>query len=171
MRADMPKEMKRAVMDAIEKQSSLIKSAERKEMGKLFTKTVMTEFRILRYVQRFRERYAVKQALQRDRAASTLQRQNILSAGKGVETEEEMLNQRGNLEFATEPYTNPNDLVKIRANAAKLTYQKMYFVFFDDIIAWKKKNTAQAVEGKIFLVSIEEVKVDATHFFLFVALK
>ena len=52
-----------------------------------------------------------------------------------------MMNQRGNLELATESYSNTADLAKIRQNASKLNYQKLYFLFFDDIIAWKKKNT------------------------------
>ena len=168
MRSDIPKATKQMIMDAIDKQAGLIKQAEKKELGKMLTKSLMTEYRIMKYVANFRVRYANKLAVQRDRASSVLQKERILAAGKGVETEDEMMNQRGNLELATESYSNTADIAKIRQNASKLNYQKLYFLFFDDIIAWKKKNTTQAVDGKIFLVSIEEVKVEGTVFFLFV---
>ena len=41
----------------------MIKQAEKKEIGKLLTKSLMTEYRIMKYVANFRVRYANKLAV------------------------------------------------------------------------------------------------------------
>ena len=54
MRSDISKDLKVAMMENIDKHGDLIKQAEKKELMKVFTNNVLTEFRILNWLQRFR---------------------------------------------------------------------------------------------------------------------
>ena len=105
MRSDIPKATKQMIMDAIDKQAGLIKQAEKKELMKVFTNNVLTEFRIINWLQRFRQRYEIKKKTILDKEAARLQRQTLgIDEERKIELEEEVSSLRGILEFSIEDF-------------------------------------------------------------------
>lgn len=168
LRKDVSKDEKMALLDIIEKQAATIKSAERKGMGKLFTKSLMTEFRILNYVQKFRERFALKQELMLQKEKYKLNKDMLgLDEESQLEVEEDLINLRGILEFASEKYKDAKELEKMKEKIHKQSYKKKFFSFLEDIISWKEKTTSKQAEGKVYLVTIEEVTAERDLYIVF----
>lgn len=171
LRKDLPKEEKIAVMKAIDNQGALIKGAQRKEMGKLITKSVMMEFKISKFVHDFRNRYERKKKDIEMKKQMALKEEVLAGPSDHAETVEGCMSVRGNMEFKLRTYENKTVLERVKSKGETNTLDKFYFCFFDDILAWKQKSNSTKVEGKVFLVSIEEIGPERDKFFYFVTQK
>ena len=169
LRQDFSKEQKHAVIDAINKQSEIIKLAERKEMTKMFTRSVMAEFKILSYLSRFRARYEKKKLVLAERDKTKLQKLTFsLDEERKLEIEEEIIGMRSNIELYSDGCYGPEGLEKLKGKLHKLSYAQMHFSFLDDVLLWKKKNTASKAEGKVYMNTIEQLVVEGDLYILFV---
>ncbi len=169
MRKDFSREEKNLVIDSIEKHSDIIRQLEKKELMKVFTKSAMTEYRILNWLQRFRQRYEVKKKTQADKEAAKLQKQTLgIDEERRIELEEEISSLRGQLEVAIEDFKGEEQFDKLRSKAAKQSYSSLYVSFMDEVLSWKKKNTSTKPEGKVYYKLIEDIRVEGTQYICFV---
>lgn len=167
----MPKEEKVAVMAAIENQSKLIKGAQRKEMGKMMTKSVMMEFKISKFVQDFKTRYEKKKQDIEIKKNIQLKEEILKGPGDNDDSVEGCMAIRGNLEFKLRANESKVVLDRVKSKGETNTLDKFYFCFYDDILAWKEKSTSLKVEGKVFLATIDEIGPERDKFFYFVTKK
>jgi hypothetical protein len=68
LRKDFTKKQKAKLMKLILKQEENIKQIKKKNLGKLFYRGIMTEFRIHQFVQKFRERKQKRDEIKRKKA-------------------------------------------------------------------------------------------------------
>ena len=171
LRKDIPKEEKIAIMKSIENQGQLIKGAQRKELGKLMSKSLMTEFKISRFVANFRARFEKKKKDIELRKNIALKEEILTGPSDSVDSVESCMSVRGNLEFKLRAYESKTVLDRVKSKGETNTLDKFYFCFFDDILAWKQKSNSTKVEGKAFLVSIDELGPERDKFFYFTTKK
>lgn len=157
-------------MKAINTQSDIIKSAERKEQTRLFTKTLMAEFKILNYLSKFRVRYEKKKMVMAEREKAKLHSQTFsIDESRKLEIEEEILGLRANINLFSDKCTGVEGLAKVKSKVHKLSYNQVYVSFYDDVMLWKKKNTSSKVEGKIYLSTVEQLLVEGDVYIIFVS--
>lgn len=157
------------MMENIDKHGDLIKQAEKKELMKVFTNNVLTEFRIINWLQRFRQRYEIKKKTILDKEAARLQRQTLgIDEERKIELEEEVSSLRGILEFSIEDFRGQEQFDKLRSKIAKQSYDQFVFSFLDEILVWKKKSNSNKAEGKVYFQNVEDIKVEGTLYICFV---
>ena len=169
LRSDLTREEKVAIVEVIQSQKSLIEQAEKKEQRRVIKCNLLTEMRILNWLQRFRVRREQKLRLMADRDAARLQKQTLgIDEERKLEIEEELLGVRGYLDFYSCEAKSLQEFERIRVKPEKLDYNKYFFFFSDDVLQWKKKNTSSKSEGKVFITAIEEIGVEKDKYLCFV---
>ena len=171
MRTDITKEQKMAIMKAVEEQVSLNKSSQRKQMGKLVTKSLMMEYKISKFVADFRARMEKKKSDIEKKKQMAATEEIMAGIKDQSETVESYMSVRGNLEFKLRAYESKVVLDRVRSKGETNSLDKFYFCFFDDILAWKEKSNSTKVDGKAFLSSIDEIGPERDRFFYFVTKK
>lgn len=166
----MDKPTKVGIMEAIEKEVAAIKLAERKGNGRLLMIKFMLAYRVQQIFRKFKVRYAKKQEGLQMMMEKALLEETMKINLNGGPSEEEMMAVRATLDLCIEQYNNPADVSKMKQKANNLSYQKFFVCFFDDIIAWKEKQASSSVEGKVFLVNIQEIGTEKDLFLFFVEL-
>jgi hypothetical protein len=168
LRGDMDKPAKVSIMEIIDREIAAIKLAEKKGNGKTIINKFVLVHRVQQVFRKFKARYANRQVeLQRQMEIALLEETMRINSSGGP-TEEEMMSVRATLDLCIDQYNNPADVSKLKQKANSLNYEKLFICFFDDIIAWKKKPTASSVEGKVFLINIQEIGTEKDAYFYFV---
>ena len=164
----MDKPGKLAAMASIDEKVTAIKLAEKKGNGRLLMIKLMLAYRVQQVFRRFKVRYAKRQAdLEKQMERALLEETLKMNLGAGP-TEEEMMGIRANLDLCIDNYNNPGDVARMKQKANNLSYTKFFLCFMDDIIAWKTKAAASSVEGKVFLVNIQDIGTEKDLFLHFV---
>lgn len=171
LRKDMSREEKIAVMTSIENQNKLVKGAQRKELGKLVGKTLNLEYKISKFVQNFKARREKKLREIEEQKQIALKEELLNGPKDGEDTVENCMSIRGNIEFKLRAYESKTVLDRVKSKGETNTLDKFYFCFYDDILAWKEKSNSTKVEGKVFLVAIEEIGPERDKFFYFTTKK
>ena len=168
MRHDLPKEVKKEIFEGVEKKANDQLIAERKEKAKAIQKTPMLEFKIKRMVANFRKRMLRRKAEIEEKEREKQENDSLLKLGHDAVDQNELMGTRATLDFGIEKILNVGQIAYFKENPNRISYEKQFICFFDDIIAWKKKSTSSNVEGKVFLVSITDIGISKDLYMYFV---
>lgn len=164
----MVKDKKLEIMAQVEKQAESLASERKKELRRIFTANLLFEYRVTKYLAAFRLRYAKRKAEKEALKNQALTNELFSNLSDRENTVESHTATRGYLEFKLRVFENQAVLTRVLNKGSKNTMEKLYFCFYDDILAWKDKNTSQKVKGKVFLTTIDNVLPEQDLFFYFV---
>lgn len=168
MRKDITREEKIAMLQLIENQASTIKKIERRDIGRLFKKTIMTDYYVRRFCSKFKMRYEKKKEAMRKKKQQKLDHDLLrINANERLEIEEELFSLRGFLGVTSVKFNDISKKMALIRDARKQKYSKMHFSFLDDIVIWKKKPTSKLPTEKIYLVNIDDIGVEGMNFLWF----
>ena len=158
-------------MQEIQRQCDLAKTSDKKGLSSIISKNLMIEFRITKFVNNFKIRYERKKKGIHERMQIALHEEVLNRTSGETDTVESCMSIRGNIDFKLRAYESKVVLDRVKSKCEANSFDKFYFCFFDDILAWKQKSNSSKVEGKVFLISIEEIGVEKENFFYFVTKK
>ncbi len=156
MRADIPDELKSKIKELIDKENKKLALIEKRQMFKLMTKNLLTEYTIRRFTEKFRLRYQEKQE-QRAKYQNDRHNEDILKINENerLEIEQDALSLTVMMDYFKVAVQNEKNLT-VHLNAIKSAKtKKAKFSFIDDILL--VHDDQQNLLEKIFLVSIKEV--------------
>lgn len=168
MRKDITIEEKKMMFKVLEKQACKIKNKERRDLGQLFKKTIMTDQLVHTFCQKFKARFAKKKAAMRLKEQNQLNNELLkIEANERLEIEEESISLRGFLGIAEVPFKDDQKKYSVIRNISRQKFTKMHFSFLDDIIVWRKKPTSKKVKKRVYLVTIDDMGVEGEKYFWF----
>ena len=161
LRGDFDSSEKQAILEILQKHDDLIKNAQRKESTKRMTKSLMIEYRITTYVERFRLRYWAKKKAEEDKVNLQLQKKTlVLDEDRKLEIEESLPTLRTSHELFTSSCTSSAQFSRVRSKISTHSYSKNFFSFIENSLVWKEKITAAKPAGKLLMSRILEIAVD-----------
>ena len=168
MRHDIIRQEKVTMLRVLEEKSSAIKEKERKNLGRMLKKSLMTDQLVRQYCYKFKQRLEDKRKAKERKSQNRLDNELLnINANEKLQVEQESFGLRGflgvNEFYCADPLKRDLCLKEIKI----FTYSKMHFSFLDDIILWKKKPTAKTIHRKIYLVTIDEIGVKFSNYLWF----
>lgn len=156
MRTDIQDELKSKIKELIDKENQKLALIEKKQMFKLMTKNLLTEFTIRRFTEKFRLRFQEKQE-QRAKIQNDRHNEDILKINENerLDIEQEAMQLIVMMDYFKVAVQNEKNL-NVHLNSIKSAKTKLAkFSFIDDILL--VHDDQQNLLEKIFLVSIKDV--------------
>ena len=169
LRSDLSKSEKKEVKYLLKQEKSNIVKLQKKNVGKLFYKTVMTEFRISQFVEKFRKRKRKKEMVMR-KAMKEQKRRDVMDVDEGdlLAVEEAAVGMRGILRYVKKKVKKKQTVEAVVEKVKKYTFVAAYFSFLDDFLIWRDSMTSSEIKGRVLLLNVGEVGVGMTDHFYFV---
>lgn len=169
LRKDFNKKKRAKVIQMLEEEEEKMKNASKRNIGKMFYKGIMAEFRIHQFVQKFRLKLQLKKEnlrkkvqQEKDRAVKTI------NENERMEVEEAAISLRGNLRWCKKTIAHNQNEEAIIGYADNYHYATSHFYFDHDLLLWKEKNTSTQILGRINLAALKDVGVASMDTFYFV---
>ena len=172
LRSDLSRSEKKEVKYLLNQEKSNIAKLQKKNIGKLFYKTVMTEYRISQFVERFRKRKREKELVMR-KAIKEQKRREVMDVDESelLEVEESSIGMRGVLKYVKKKVKKKQTVDSLIEKASKFSFSEAHFSFVDDFLIWRDSMASSEIKGRILLVNLGEVGVGMNDYFYFVSRK
>jgi hypothetical protein len=165
LRSDFEPPKKQAILDALRKQEEIIKVAQRKEVGRKITKSLMIEYRVSTFVDKFRIRCAARKKAEQERISSQLQKKTlVLDDDRRLEIEETLPTLRTSHELSCAPCSNGEEFARLRSTIETVSYKKSFFSFAENSLVWKEKITSAKPAGRVQMSRVLDIAVDGDVF-------
>ena len=165
LRSDIDETIKMAFHEILQEKSAQLTAKDTQASGKMASKSIMLEFRIMQFVTKLRKKIAKRKEFlkKREENGRDANFQKIDPKEK-FEIEEMALHKRGEIDISF------NDVPKDCADTKKFwdekrttggffNFEKRYFFFLDDTFCWKQNLSAKTNDGRFFLSGIEDLNI------------
>lgn len=172
LRSDITEKQKKRIYRLIQEEEDRISAINRKNLGKMLYRGIMTEFRIHQFVQKFRERKRIRDA-NKKKKAQIQKDQTVMhiNDNERLEVEEAAIGMRGMLKWCTKKLKKGEDPEELIYKAANFKYQTSHFSFLNELFLWKETASSHDHLGRVYILSIDKIGVGMGEEFYFVSFK
>lgn len=130
----------------------------------------MTEFYIHRFVNRFRERLAIKRKLRELEEEMTLRNKALQMGDMDSEIlEAKIVDLKGSFRYKKRKIKAGSSIEQYKNKQIKASKHYGHFSFSEECLVWKAKLNAQVNKGRVFLSRIREVGISGNGQIWFVS--